>query len=124
MSTFEHFVVPMQPVLAKARRSFWSRPRRSYRPYLEAERIETDFWQQRPTGFRSRGCCIGAITIKRENLVDALRALDNVSGISVTTRLDKICFRLPDGTRREYATGLEALEADPRFTRSPPLTPS
>lgn len=120
---FEHFVGPMQPVLAKAQKILLGQTEEDlFDLTLEAERIETDFLAAEAYRLSDPQIVISEQSpIKRENLVDAMLALDNVSGISVSTRLDKISLRLPDGTRREYATGLEALEADDRLH---PLSPT
>ena len=120
---FEHFVGPMQPVLAKAQKILLGQTEEDlFDLTLEAERIETDFLAAETYRLSDPEVVVSEQSpIKRENLVDAMLALDNVSGISVSTRLDKISLRLPDGTRREYATGLEALEADDRLH---PLSPT
>lgn len=122
---FEHFVGPMQPVLAKAQKILLGQTEEYlFELTVEAERVETDFLAAETYRLSDPQVVVSEQSpIRREDLTDGLRALDNVSGISVTTRLDKISLRLPDGTRREYATGLEALEADSRLYPLSPFDP-
>ncbi len=122
---FEHFVGPMQPVLAKAQKILLGQTEEDlFDLTVEAERVETDFLAAETYRLSDPQVVVSEQSpITRENLVDALRALENVSGISVTTRLDKLNLRLPDGTRREYATGLEALEADSGLYPLSPFDP-